>query len=132
MATIVDMTEEKALKVKDFEFTYAGADAPSIKKLTMPIAKHSITALIGPSGCGKTTLQLLLCRLEEVIVFLLFCLFCHDILIPYSFPLIYFVRRHYQPNLPVMYSSVSFSFGVTKSSSVRPSSTNSPRYINPV
>ncbi len=56
MATIVDMTEEKALKVKDFEFTYAGADAPSIKKLTMPIAKHSITALIGPSGCGKTTL----------------------------------------------------------------------------
>jgi phosphate transport system ATP-binding protein len=56
MATIVDITEEKALKVKDFEFTYAGADAPSIKKLTMPIAKHSITALIGPSGCGKTTL----------------------------------------------------------------------------
>ncbi len=56
MATIVDITEEKALQVKDFEFTYAGADEPSIKKLTMPIAKNSITALIGPSGCGKTTL----------------------------------------------------------------------------
>jgi phosphate transport system ATP-binding protein len=56
MATIVDITEEKALKVKDFEFTYAGSDAPSIKKLTMPIAKNNITALIGPSGCGKTTL----------------------------------------------------------------------------
>jgi len=56
MATIVEITEEKALQVKDFEFTYAGADAPSIQKLTMPIAKNSITALIGPSGCGKTTL----------------------------------------------------------------------------
>lgn len=56
MATIVDILEEKALEVKDFEFTYAGADAPSIKKLDMPIAKNSITALIGPSGCGKTTL----------------------------------------------------------------------------
>lgn len=56
MATIVDIKEDIALKVKDFEFTYAGAPAPSIKKLNMPIAKNSITALIGPSGCGKTTL----------------------------------------------------------------------------
>jgi phosphate transport system ATP-binding protein len=56
MATIVDITEEKALEVKDFQFTYASADAPSIKTLNMPIAKNSITALIGPSGCGKTTL----------------------------------------------------------------------------
>ncbi|MDK9692722.1 MAG: phosphate ABC transporter ATP-binding protein PstB [Sulfurimonas sp.] len=56
MATIVEIAEEKALAVKDFEFTYAGADAPSVKKLNMPIAKNSITALIGPSGCGKTTL----------------------------------------------------------------------------
>jgi len=56
MATITQILEERALEVKNFEFTYAGADAPSIKKLDMPIAKNSITALIGPSGCGKTTL----------------------------------------------------------------------------
>ncbi|MCF6340403.1 MAG: phosphate ABC transporter ATP-binding protein PstB [Sulfurimonas sp.] len=56
MATIVNIKEEKALVVKDFEFTYASADTPSIKKLDMPVAKNSITALIGPSGCGKTTL----------------------------------------------------------------------------
>ncbi len=56
MATIVDITQEKALEVNNFEFTYASADAPSIKKLDMPIAKNSVTALIGPSGCGKTTL----------------------------------------------------------------------------
>lgn len=56
MATIVSVVEEKALEVNNFSFTYASASAPSIKKLSMPIAKHHITALIGPSGCGKTTL----------------------------------------------------------------------------
>ncbi|MFZ2969066.1 MAG: phosphate ABC transporter ATP-binding protein PstB [Sulfuricurvum sp.] len=56
MASIIDIKTECALHVRDFEFTYKGATAPSLKKVTMPIAKHSITALIGPSGCGKTTL----------------------------------------------------------------------------
>ncbi len=56
MATIVEVTEEKALEVKNLTFTYAGAPAPSLKKINMPIAKNSVTALIGPSGCGKTTL----------------------------------------------------------------------------
>lgn len=56
MATIVEITDNKALEVKNFEFSYAGSDTPSIKTLNMPIAKNSITALIGPSGCGKTTL----------------------------------------------------------------------------
>lgn len=56
MATIVSVEEEKALEVNNFSFTYASSPAPSIKKLSMPIAKHRITALIGPSGCGKTTL----------------------------------------------------------------------------
>jgi len=56
MATIVNVREERALEVKNFEFTYAGSDKPSIQTLNMPIAKNNITALIGPSGCGKTTL----------------------------------------------------------------------------
>ena len=56
MATIIKIEEEKALEVKNFEFTYAGVDEPNIKKLNMPIAKNGVTALIGPSGCGKTTL----------------------------------------------------------------------------
>ena len=67
MATIVDISEEKALHVKDFEFTYASADEPSIKKLTMPIAKNSITALIGPSGCGKSTFLRCLNRMNDTI-----------------------------------------------------------------
>ncbi|MDP3292426.1 MAG: phosphate ABC transporter ATP-binding protein PstB [Sulfuricurvum sp.] len=56
MAIIIDIKEECALQVRNFDFTYKGAPAPSLKKVTMPIAKNSVTALIGPSGCGKTTL----------------------------------------------------------------------------
>ncbi len=56
MATIIDIPEEKALQVNNFEFTYAGVSEPNLKNITMPIAKNKVTALIGPSGCGKTTL----------------------------------------------------------------------------
>ncbi len=66
MATIIDITEESVLQVKDFEFTYAGNDAPSVHKTTMPIAKNSITALIGPSGCGKTTLLRCFNRMHDL------------------------------------------------------------------
>ncbi|MEA1892964.1 MAG: phosphate ABC transporter ATP-binding protein PstB [Campylobacterota bacterium] len=66
MATIIDIKEEKALEVKNFEFTYASADEPSVKKLTMPVAKNSITALIGPSGCGKTTLLRCFNRMHDL------------------------------------------------------------------
>ncbi len=66
MSTIVEITEEKKLEVKDFSFTYAGADEPSLKKITMPIAKNSVTALIGPSGCGKTTLLRAFNRMHDL------------------------------------------------------------------
>lgn len=66
MATIIDIKEESVLDVKDFQFTYAGNDAPSVNKTTMPIAKNSITALIGPSGCGKTTLLRCFNRMHDL------------------------------------------------------------------
>ena len=66
MATIVDITEEKALTVNNFEFTYAGAPEPSLKGISMPIAKNSVTALIGPSGCGKTTLLRCFNRMHDL------------------------------------------------------------------
>jgi len=56
MATIMDIPGEKALEVKNFDFTYSGVAEPSLKKISMPVAKNAVTALIGPSGCGKTTL----------------------------------------------------------------------------
>ncbi len=66
MATICNVTEEKALEIKNFEFTYASADEPSLKQVTMPIAKHSVTALIGPSGCGKSTLLRSINRMHDL------------------------------------------------------------------
>jgi phosphate transport system ATP-binding protein len=66
MATIINITEEKALEIKNFEFTYAGAEAPSLQQITMPIAKNSITALIGPSGCGKSTLLRSINRMHDL------------------------------------------------------------------
>ncbi len=66
MATICNVTEEKALEIKNFDFTYASADEPSLKKVTMPIAKNSVTALIGPSGCGKSTLLRSINRMHDL------------------------------------------------------------------
>ena len=66
MATIVNVTEEKALEIKNFEFTYASAEEPSLKQVTMPIAKNSVTALIGPSGCGKSTLLRSINRMHDL------------------------------------------------------------------
>lgn len=66
MATIIDITEDKALEIKNFQFTYASASQPNIKTLNMPIAKNAITALIGPSGCGKSTLLRSINRMHDL------------------------------------------------------------------
>jgi len=66
MASIIDIKGECALQVRNFDFTYKGAPEPSLKKVTMPIAKNSITALIGPSGCGKTTLLRAFNRMHDL------------------------------------------------------------------
>nr|WP_201768509.1 phosphate ABC transporter ATP-binding protein PstB [Lebetimonas sp. JH292] len=44
------------MDVKNFYFTYAGAEKPTLKNINMPIYEKKITAMIGPSGCGKSTL----------------------------------------------------------------------------
>jgi phosphate transport system ATP-binding protein len=66
MASIIDIKEECALQVRNFEFTYKDAPAPSLKKVSMPIAKNAVTALIGPSGCGKTTLLRAFNRMHDL------------------------------------------------------------------
>ena len=43
------------MDVKDFSFTYASADKPSLKMINLPVKENKITAMIGPSGCGKST-----------------------------------------------------------------------------
>ena len=37
------------MDIKDFTFTYASADRPSLKKINLPVEKNKITAMIGPS-----------------------------------------------------------------------------------
>ena len=54
------------MEVKDFSFTYAGAPAPSLKNINLPIEKNKITALIGPSGCGKSTLLRSMNRIHDL------------------------------------------------------------------
>ena len=59
-------TDTMIMEVKDFSFTYAGASAPSLKRINLPIQKNKITALIGPSGCGKSTLLRSMNRIHDL------------------------------------------------------------------
>lgn len=54
------------MNVEKFYFTYAGAPAPSLKGITLPIMQNKITALIGPSGCGKSTLLRSMNRIHDL------------------------------------------------------------------
>jgi phosphate transport system ATP-binding protein len=54
------------MDIKNFSFTYAGAPAPSLKNINLPIHKNKITALIGPSGCGKSTLLRAMNRIHDL------------------------------------------------------------------
>ncbi|MCO4845812.1 MAG: phosphate ABC transporter ATP-binding protein [Sulfurovum sp.] len=54
------------MDIKDFDFTYAGVDEPSLNKVNLPIEKNKITAMIGPSGCGKSTLLRAMNRIHDL------------------------------------------------------------------
>ena len=54
------------MDIKDFDFTYAGVDEPSLNKINLPIEKNKITAMIGPSGCGKSTLLRAMNRIHDL------------------------------------------------------------------
>jgi len=54
------------MDIKHFSFTYAGASAPSLKNINLPIEENKVTALIGPSGCGKSTLLRSMNRIHDL------------------------------------------------------------------
>jgi len=54
------------MEIKDFSFTYAGVDKPSLRNINLPIEKNKITAMIGPSGCGKSTLLRAMNRIHDL------------------------------------------------------------------
>ncbi len=61
------MAKDKlVMEIKDFSFTYSGAEEPSLRKINLPVLKNKITAMIGPSGCGKSTLLRAMNRIHDL------------------------------------------------------------------
>ncbi|WP_309499817.1 phosphate ABC transporter ATP-binding protein PstB [Sulfurovum sp.] len=54
------------MDIKEFDFTYAGVDEPSLSNINLPVLKNKITAMIGPSGCGKSTLLRAMNRIHDL------------------------------------------------------------------
>jgi phosphate transport system ATP-binding protein len=53
------------ISVKDLDFYYGPSRV--LKKVSLDIAEHQVTALIGPSGCGKSTFLRTLNRMNDII-----------------------------------------------------------------
>ena len=60
------MKNNLIMDIKDFNFTYVGADKPSLNNINFSIKKNKITAMIGPSGCGKSTLLRSMNRIHDL------------------------------------------------------------------
>jgi phosphate transport system ATP-binding protein len=59
------MTALTEIEVKSLDFYYNG-DVHALQKISLPIYKNKVTALIGPSGCGKTTLLRCFNRMHDL------------------------------------------------------------------
>ena len=53
------------LAIRNLQFTYDGADRPSIRHITMEVNKNEKIALVGHNGAGKSTLIKLMMRLYD-------------------------------------------------------------------
>jgi phosphate transport system ATP-binding protein len=60
-----ETAKDVVFDVRDLAVAYAGVVA--VHKVTLPIYRNEITALIGPSGCGKTTFLRCLNRMNDLI-----------------------------------------------------------------
>jgi phosphate transport system ATP-binding protein len=59
------VTPSTEIEVKSLDFFYSG-DVHALQKISFPIYKNKVTALIGPSGCGKTTLLRCFNRMHDL------------------------------------------------------------------
>ena len=57
--------KEKTFEIKDMDLYYGTFQA--LKKVSIDIFKHQVTALIGPSGCGKSTFLRSLNRMNDLV-----------------------------------------------------------------
>jgi phosphate transport system ATP-binding protein len=55
------------LKIQTKELNFYYGKGQALKRVSLDIKEHQITALIGPSGCGKTTFLRLLNRMNDII-----------------------------------------------------------------
>ena len=53
------------IRVRDAEFTYPGADAPSLRGVSLEVRKGEVVALVGENGSGKTTLAKIMAGLYD-------------------------------------------------------------------
>jgi phosphate transport system ATP-binding protein len=58
------ITERAKIAVRDLNFYYGGFHA--LKRISMDLPEHKVTAFIGPSGCGKSTLLRTFNRMFEL------------------------------------------------------------------
>jgi phosphate transport system ATP-binding protein len=56
---------QTAVAIKELNVWYGASQA--IKRVSMSVPEHQVTALIGPSGCGKSTLIRCLNRLNDLV-----------------------------------------------------------------
>ncbi|MDP9240917.1 MAG: ABC transporter ATP-binding protein/permease, partial [Actinomycetota bacterium] len=60
-----DLSAHGELKLTDVEFSYPGADAPVLRRISFAARAGETTAIIGSTGAGKTTLMSLVPRLFD-------------------------------------------------------------------
>ncbi len=56
---------EPRIVVRDFDLWYGSQQA--LKRISLEVPSHSVTAIIGPSGCGKSTLLRAFNRMNDLI-----------------------------------------------------------------
>lgn len=61
----VDKHNTCSVDIKNINYTYKGADKPTIKNINLKINKGEKIAVVGPNGAGKTTLIKILCGLYK-------------------------------------------------------------------
>ncbi|ATQ69205.1 MULTISPECIES: phosphate ABC transporter ATP-binding protein PstB [Methylosinus] len=61
---VIETKTSTKVSVRDLDFYYGQSHA--LKKISLPLYTHKVTAFIGPSGCGKSTLLRVLNRMYDL------------------------------------------------------------------
>ena len=57
---------QEAIRFEGVDFRYAGVDEPTLREVTLTVARGEVVAFVGMSGAGKSTLMDLLPRFHDV------------------------------------------------------------------